>query len=66
MIAHRLSTVHDADLMLVLDHGRVVQRGSHDELVRQEGLYRQLHEMQTRQGRRATRSNFTDSFVRQN
>jgi ABC-type multidrug transport system fused ATPase/permease subunit len=66
MIAHRLSTVHDADLMLVLDHGRLVQRGSHDELVRQEGLYRQLHEMQTRQGRRAAKSNFADSFVRQN
>jgi ABC-type multidrug transport system fused ATPase/permease subunit len=66
MIAHRLSTVHDADLMLVLDHGRLVQRGSHDELLRQDGLYRQLHEMQTRQGRRTPKSNFAQSFVKQN
>ena len=52
MIAHRLSTVHRADLILVMDQGRIVQRGTHDELVAVEGLYRQLHEIQNRQSRR--------------
>jgi len=48
MIAHRLSTVRDADLILVMNHGEIVQRGTHDELVAREGLYRQLHDAQTR------------------
>jgi ATP-binding cassette subfamily B protein/subfamily B ATP-binding cassette protein MsbA len=52
MIAHRLSTVHRADLILVMDQGRIVQRGTHDELVAADGLYRQLHEIQNRAGRR--------------
>ena len=51
MIAHRLSTVRKADLILVVDRGRVVERGSHDELMRRDGLYRQLHDMQTGGGR---------------
>jgi ABC-type multidrug transport system fused ATPase/permease subunit len=46
MIAHRLSTVRRADLIVVLDHGRVVERGTHQELLRSDGLYRQLHEAQ--------------------
>ena len=50
MIAHRLSTVRKADLILVVDRGRVVERGTHDELLRAGGLYRQLHDMQS--GRR--------------
>ncbi len=53
MIAHRLSTIHYADLILVLDRGQIVQRGTHEELLDQEGLYRQLHEMQTRHGKRS-------------
>jgi len=46
VIAHRLSTVKDADRVLVLDHGRVVERGNHAELVAADGLYRQLVERQ--------------------
>ncbi len=54
MIAHRLSTVHRADLVLVMDRGRIVQSGTHDSLVAIDGLYRQLHEIQTRQAKRKT------------
>jgi ABC-type multidrug transport system fused ATPase/permease subunit len=50
MIAHRLSTVRKADLVLVVDRGRIVERGTHGELLRRRGLYWQLHEMQA--GRR--------------
>ncbi|GAB4307155.1 MAG: ABC transporter ATP-binding protein [Promethearchaeota archaeon] len=46
-IAHRLSTVINSDLILVMDHGRIVERGTHEELVAVEGgLYRRLYEMQ--------------------
>ena len=47
MIAHRLSTVRSVDEILVLDDGEFVQRGTHDELVAEDGLYRQLWEAQT-------------------
>ena len=47
MIAHRLSTVRDAGLILVMHHGEIVQRGTHEELLEMDGLYRQLYEMQS-------------------
>jgi ATP-binding cassette subfamily B multidrug efflux pump len=46
VIAHRLSTVISADLILVLHHGEVMERGSHADLLRQDGLYRRLYELQ--------------------
>ena len=46
VIAHRLSTVRRADRILVIDGGRIVEEGSHAELLTRPGLYRRLHEMQ--------------------
>jgi len=46
VVAHRLATVRDADLILVLDGGRIVARGNHDALVQQPGLYRSLWQQQ--------------------
>ena len=48
VIAHRLSTVHNANKILVLENGQIVQEGKHDELVNIDGLYKQLHKMQFR------------------
>ena len=44
-IAHRLNTVRDADQILVVDEGRIVQRGTHEELMREPGIYRRFIEM---------------------
>ena len=48
IIAHRIQTVMDADLILVMSHGRIVQRGKHAELLAQDGFYRKIYEAQTR------------------
>jgi ABC-type multidrug transport system fused ATPase/permease subunit len=52
LVAHRLSTCRNADQILVLNHGRIDERGTHEELLQQEGLYRQLYEMQAGKTRR--------------
>jgi ATP-binding cassette subfamily B protein len=46
VIAHRLSTILAADMILVMDRGTIVERGTHRELLAQEGLYAQLYETQ--------------------
>ncbi len=48
VIAQRLSTIHRADLIVVLDKGRIVQQGTHSELLEQAGLYRQIYDLQLR------------------
>ena len=46
IIAHRLSTVRDADLILVMDQGRIVEQGTHERLMAGGGLYLELYEAQ--------------------
>ena len=48
VIAHRLSTVRSADLILVLDHGVIVEQGTHDDLIQTNGFYRRIHDLQLR------------------
>jgi ATP-binding cassette subfamily B protein len=48
IIAHRITSVMDADLILVLSHGRIIQRGAHETLMDEDGLYRRIYEAQTR------------------
>jgi len=50
IIAHRLSAVKDANRIMVLDKGQLIEQGSHDQLIKQKGIYAQLHAIQTNQG----------------
>ena len=43
VIAHRLSTIVNSDLILVLDHGHIIERGNHEELLKQKGYYYELY-----------------------
>ena len=47
IIAHRIQSVRNADMIIVLDKGRIVQMGIHDELMSQDAIYRQVHDLQT-------------------
>ena len=53
VIAHRLSTIRSADMIMVVDHGEIVERGTHRELLQRGGQYRDLYLMQYRRERRA-------------
>ena len=46
MIAHRLSTVRNCDAIIVVDKGRIIEAGSHDELMKRNGVYSKLHQAQ--------------------
>lgn len=43
VIAHRLSTIQNSDAIMVLENGRIIERGNHDELLKQKGTYYQLY-----------------------
>jgi ATP-binding cassette subfamily B protein len=48
IIAHRIQSVMNADLILVMDKGRIIQKGTHEELIAQDGMYRRIYDLQTR------------------
>ena len=47
LISHRITTLSRADKILVMDNGRISQEGTHEELIREDGIYRQIYEIQS-------------------
>jgi ATP-binding cassette subfamily B protein/subfamily B ATP-binding cassette protein MsbA len=66
LIAHRLSTIRRADRVLVIDQGRLVEQGTQEELLKKGGLYRQLHDMQSRQRERRSDGQRTTAVPHEN
>ena len=52
MVAHRLSTIRHSDHILVLNKGELIEQGTHEVLLQMDGLYKQLHDIQTQQAKR--------------
>ena len=50
MVAHRLSTIRNADKIVVINKGRIEESGSHDELIALDGIYKKLHDAQYKDG----------------
>jgi ABC-type multidrug transport system fused ATPase/permease subunit len=64
MVAHRLSTIRNADFILVLDHGELIEQGTHEDLLNNNGLYKFLYELQqAARERRQSRSKFKTAIV---
>lgn len=64
MVAHRLSTIRHSDHILVLNKGQLVEQGTHEELLLLDGLYKQLHDIQTRQAiRKSLRAALTTPAI---
>ena len=65
IIAHRLQTIQEADRVLVLDHGQVVELGRHDELLAADGLYATLHSLQFQTPTQNQHQTLCDHFMNQ-
>jgi ATP-binding cassette subfamily B protein len=63
-VTHRLATASEADLIFVLDRGRLVERGSHSELMAENGLYRRLYEEQASGGESASQQALQIAYLR--
>lgn len=62
-IAHRLSTLQEASRLVVLDHGRIVETGSHEELMARQGHYYQLYQSQSRSSNDENRSDTAEKTM---